>query len=1136
MASLNKNIQTGNFIPGSEEYTRPEEIAIMGKYLRAGIQSLSDSLDLENDLGSPGIVNKAKIKNIKNLPGEETLGRIESNSKNKVKNLLNQKEVIQVSNKEMPEIDSFLRRNYVENLEDNSKKIILNKSVETIKSNEDGSKLESKDIRLYEGTYGSNPKDDKRIIPDSENKDPRFKELDTLLGGVHSDKYSSETLSRSITPTKDALETSNKNTTSNIFFASSDSIKQKKVEELQELSEKLKSDKNIDSLNDNSYELNKSDKDLDLSENISLLDKSNKEIQLNDNLETLENTELDKISLNEKLSELTSLDFSLEKLPESSEKIINEGNPELINSFEELIHKTKDNISLSEEKEIVYKDPREIVLSEYVGKLLDSGKDINSLETQKELLSKEFQEIILIDYLKETIKDERELKLAIDHLEEMPGEEKEMALETFLSELNKDLKKISIINGKYFSSGKEKSIFTLLNDLKDLISQIYNSNFIDKLNIPESLKPYEFLAEMLPTSKTSEEFIRQISNSYGISILSAEDLNKIFDELTNHNGNWGKKVAAYLSALLGKYEKLKKYLPKDEVEKFKKVVLGTYEDDQISSKTFIKDTNSASKETIIEEMMKYLRTSLSDKIYNAEKWITVQEIRELLEDYKSMIYNLSMSNQEYSKNATLKGAFKNIKTELIDNTWDTIKNIITSTLNGSLFGAASSLLTDKIKIPGHDSSYDITVRNIPKVVGFYDKKTSTSVFSGTPHSTPLEVGSVDMNTSGWFTRAIAKTREYSFKNNYLEAEGLRLTLKDLCSTDINSISCVEDLFDIFKSSEYMTAHARSSEGVMNGLTLSSNHVWEITIEPYLSKFNGYCTWLPFIQELNQINYRKHRVRTIYDKWIPVTSFELQDRRLVNKTLSLYVGEISYPVAMEHSSELRLTISDDSFKSFRTYFDKVAEVSTFESYINTEKQGNYAIDDAYFAKTRKFGDFCFNNNGSKSTFETINKNKFAVGMYKNLCFNICIYIMTPQYSTIRKFNLLCVMKDYSIEYSGETDSGPSDISVNFSIVGETNSNREYDNIKENELFQSSIKDLENQVYTDLLDDLNETANKAMDNMYTDIMAKEQTPLSVINEDQYDYEMYDSLGGMMSDGNLNRDDKYIWNPNGTELRYQ
>ena len=63
MASLNKNIQTGNFIPGSEEYTRPEEIAIMGKYLRAGIKELNESLNIESS-ESPGISNKAQIKNI----------------------------------------------------------------------------------------------------------------------------------------------------------------------------------------------------------------------------------------------------------------------------------------------------------------------------------------------------------------------------------------------------------------------------------------------------------------------------------------------------------------------------------------------------------------------------------------------------------------------------------------------------------------------------------------------------------------------------------------------------------------------------------------------------------------------------------------------------------------------------------------------------------------------------------------------------------------------------------------------------------------------------------------------------------------------------------------------------------------
>ena len=64
MASLNRNIQTGNFIPGSEEYTRPEEISIMGKYLRAGIKDLTDTLDVSGT-DSPGISNKAKIKNIK---------------------------------------------------------------------------------------------------------------------------------------------------------------------------------------------------------------------------------------------------------------------------------------------------------------------------------------------------------------------------------------------------------------------------------------------------------------------------------------------------------------------------------------------------------------------------------------------------------------------------------------------------------------------------------------------------------------------------------------------------------------------------------------------------------------------------------------------------------------------------------------------------------------------------------------------------------------------------------------------------------------------------------------------------------------------------------------------------------------
>ena len=44
-------------------------------------------------------------------------------------------------------------------------------------------------------------------------------------------------------------------------------------------------------------------------------------------------------------------------------------------------------------------------------------------------------------------------------------------------------------------------------------------------------------------------------------------------------------------------------------------------------------------------------------------------------------------------------------------------------------------------------------------------------------------------------------------------------------------------------------------------------------------------------------------------------------------------------------------------------------------------------------------------------------------------------MTPQYSTIRKFDLLCILKDFMEEFSGDIDAGAGDLSVAFSIVGE-----------------------------------------------------------------------------------------------------
>ena len=45
------------------------------------------------------------------------------------------------------------------------------------------------------------------------------------------------------------------------------------------------------------------------------------------------------------------------------------------------------------------------------------------------------------------------------------------------------------------------------------------------------------------------------------------------------------------------------------------------------------------------------------------------------------------------------------------------------------------------------------------------------------------------------------------------------------------------------------------------------------------------------------------------------------------------------------------------------------------------------------------------------------------------------MMNPQYSTVRNYSLLCVLKDFSEDYSGDTDGGAQDLSLTFSIVGE-----------------------------------------------------------------------------------------------------
>ena len=263
-------------------------------------------------------------------------------------------------------------------------------------------------------------------------------------------------------------------------------------------------------------------------------------------------------------------------------------------------------------------------------------------------------------------------------------------------------------------------------------------------------------------------------------------------------------------------------------------------------------------------------------------------------------------------------------------------------------------------------------------------------------------------------------RTYSFKNNYISGKGILITLEELCgiSSDTDDTNTVEGLYNVLKSSPFITTPDKfTSTGYSNYniQTLDTNAFWEIALEPYAGPENGDLNYLPGIHEINIRNIVMHGVNTAYNKWIPFTSFDLQKSKMTSKTLSLYDGEISYPVSMEFTNELRITIADDQYKSWRRYFEECAKAAIYNSEGHTS--------DYYILPLDEY------------SLTAIDTNNVCIAMYKNICFRCRIYVMTPQYSTIQKFDLLLVMKDFSEEYTGDIGDGAGDLTVSFSIVGE-----------------------------------------------------------------------------------------------------
>ena len=273
--------------------------------------------------------------------------------------------------------------------------------------------------------------------------------------------------------------------------------------------------------------------------------------------------------------------------------------------------------------------------------------------------------------------------------------------------------------------------------------------------------------------------------------------------------------------------------------------------------------------------------------------------------------------------------------------------------------------------------------------------------------------------------------DYSFQENYLTGTGIQTTLNELCSKKGPSVQTVEDLKSALNNSEYMTVPRRftsTSDWGSNWYTLDSNDHWEIIFEPYAGVLNGNKSFLPAIEEINVINRYRHNVWTGYGKWIPFISFDLGMSRLVSKQLSLFEGEISYPTGIEFTNELRLSIADDQYKSWRTYFERCMMSSVYSSKAHGEDY--YKEYHESQGKNIEQVDLMDPNK-----FTIIDKNYTTIASYKNVCFQCKIYSLTPQLYTISKYDLLVTLKDMAEERSGEVEGGGTDLSLVFSIVGE-----------------------------------------------------------------------------------------------------
>ena len=343
-----------------------------------------------------------------------------------------------------------------------------------------------------------------------------------------------------------------------------------------------------------------------------------------------------------------------------------------------------------------------------------------------------------------------------------------------------------------------------------------------------------------------------------------------------------------------------------------------------------------------------------------------------------------------------------------------LQSAATSILNGDLTGAINTAYKG-IKSVLKPSSNDPI--NVPR------NKKNNFFEEGEDFEDP-RISGTSLSIGGILGKLVGGSNggEYGWSNGtktvkWKDRFGTNIPASNITLTELMGIGNAEslDLSDLRdelnKGVGYITNYKGNILGTpLNEMGLDSNHIWEMTLEPLISDtLNGGFTYLPNIWVMNEINKRSFKVNSSYTRWIPFTGFELQNSKMTNKSLQLFDGDISYPVSLEFTNELRITIADDAIKTFKRYFQMCMECSMYRS-----------------------NPYVWNGDSSDPS---IDKNYMEVAMYKNVTWACTIYVMTSGFMCVKKFPLLVTLKDFQEEYSGDIESGPTELALMFSIVGE-----------------------------------------------------------------------------------------------------